>query len=110
MQSTTTTRPAPCPLGDSPAWCTADHYGDDAEHHAHSTAATSEVIHAVNPRDDHASSLCIDVEQTNTDPRPVIVLHGTAMDETYTLDDAERIARQILAQVMAARSRQAVAA
>lgn len=104
---TTTTRPATCPL-DGPAWCTADHHGEHATQHTHTTRL-SEAIETLDPRDGRPSILFADIEQTETGG-PHIVLTGTAMDEAYTLDDAERIACQILAQVITARARQAVAA
>ncbi len=104
---TTTARPATCRLGVS--WCTTDHDGDTTGDYAHTTAETSEAIET-RDRNGLLDVLFVDLEQTDTDPEPRIVLHGTAIDETYALNDAERIARQILTQVTTARARQAVAA
>lgn len=87
---TTATRPATC-THDGPLWCPAILDADDIEHHVHSTFAITPVIHTISPRDGQPSSVCIDIEQAHTDPRPVIVVHGTAIDETFALDDAKRI-------------------
>jgi hypothetical protein len=96
------TTPAPPHTG--PSWCTSYHAGEHPGQHAHTTAPTTGPIETIDPRDGQPGILFIDVEQTDADTEPRIILHGTAVHEVYTLADAERIACDILAQVMAARA------
>lgn len=101
------TTPAPAIV--CPNWCTAGHDGDTPEQHAHTTVNTTGPIETLDPRDGRPSILFVDLNQTQSDAEPRIVLYGTAVHEVYTLADAERIACDILAQVLAARAGTAVA-
>lgn len=88
MQSTAL---AGCRLG-GPRWCSADHRGETTSSYAHTTADSLPTIETRDPRTGVIDITCIDIEQTETDPRPVIVLHGTAVALlVLSLADAKRL-------------------
>jgi hypothetical protein len=64
--------------------------------------ASTHTIETLHPRNGQPTSWCVDIDQAHTDPRPVIIIHGTALDETLSLADAKRIHAHLGNQIAAA--------